>query len=138
MGDVCEVGGGGFACLADLAAAMRAGLPHLAAQGAHCYRGSMKRLAFLVLLLASAACGGASPSSPPPATASPATASPLKAPGEAKVGDRTRCPVSGDEFVVAADSPQMEYGGKTYYFCCPGCINKFKADPQKFAAKPGA
>jgi Cu+-exporting ATPase len=98
----------------------------------------MKRLAFLVLLLASAACGGAAPSAPPPATPAPAGASALKAPGEAKVGDRTRCPVSGDEFVVTADSPQTDFGGKTYYFCCAGCINKFKADPQKFIAKPGA
>jgi Cu+-exporting ATPase len=98
----------------------------------------MKRLAFLALVVSSVACGGASPSAAPPVAASPSAATPLKAPGEAKVGDRTRCPVSGDEFVVAADSPHVEYAGKTYYFCCAGCTKKFSADPQKFLSAPGA
>jgi Cu+-exporting ATPase len=62
----------------------------------------------------------------------------VKAPGEAKVGDRTRCPVSGEEFVVTNDSPHASYGGKTYYFCCPHCVEKFEADPQKFVSTPGA
>jgi P-type Cu+ transporter len=26
---------------------------------------------------------------------------------------------------------QAEYKGKTYYFCCPGCQTKFKADPER-------
>jgi P-type Cu+ transporter len=25
-----------------------------------------------------------------------------------------------------------EYGGKTYYFCCSGCANKFKANPEQY------
>ncbi|MBZ5641445.1 MAG: heavy metal translocating P-type ATPase [Acidobacteriia bacterium] len=29
-----------------------------------------------------------------------------------------------------------EHGGKTFYFCCPGCKEKFKADPAKYFA-PG-
>ncbi|HJT54447.1 MAG TPA: heavy metal translocating P-type ATPase [Candidatus Angelobacter sp.] len=30
-----------------------------------------------------------------------------------------------------------EYKGTTYYFCCTGCANKFKADPEKYlSAKP--
>lgn len=85
------------------------------------------------------ACGGSAP--PPPAAPSPATAtagassSPLVAPGEAKVGDRTKCPVSGHEFVVKDDSPHAEYNGKTYYFCCPDCPGAFQANPEKFVPK---
>ena len=68
--------------------------------------------------------------------AAPAPAAPaanLKAPGEAKIGDTTKCPISGEQFVVAETSPHAEYEGKTYYFCCPDCAAKFKTDPAKFA-----
>jgi hypothetical protein len=41
--------------------------------------------------------------------------------GEARIGDRTTCPVSGEEFIVSPTSPHAEYGGKTYYFCCAVC-----------------
>lgn len=96
----------------------------------------MIRATHLTLLLLLAACGAAQskPAEPPSAAA----AAPFKAPGEARVGDRTRCPVSGEEFVVTASSPSAEYDGKTYYFCCPGCDAKFKADPKKFLNAPGS
>ena len=87
----------------------------------------MKHLV-LALTLALAACGGAATTAP----SASAPASALKAPGEARVGDRTRCPVSGEEFVVSESSPKVEYAGKTYYFCCGGCDAKFKADPKKY------
>lgn len=29
---------------------------------------------------------------------------------------------------------QSEHDGKTYYFCCPGCVQKFQADPQRYLA----
>ncbi|HSQ62448.1 MAG TPA: YHS domain-containing protein [Polyangiaceae bacterium] len=96
----------------------------------------MIRASHLTLFLVLAACGGAASKPAEPAAA--AAAAPLKAPGEARVGDRTRCPVSGEEFVVTASSPSAEYGGKTYYFCCPGCDGKFKADPKKFVNAPGS
>jgi hypothetical protein len=99
-------------------------------------------LSTLSLVLASSlallACGGgAAPAAAPAgATSSAPTAaagaSDLKKPGEAKVGDKSTCLVSGEEFVVAADSPSAEYEGKTYYFCCPPCVGKFKADPKKY------
>jgi YHS domain-containing protein len=83
------------------------------------------------------ACGGAATSTVTPATSASESASPdLKAPGDAKIGDRTRCPVSGEEFVVRDDSPHTEYQGKTYYFCCPHCVQKFDADPTKYLTKP--
>ena len=40
------------------------------------------------------------------------------------------CPVTGNE--VDPDSPTVEYKGKIYGFCCPGCDDKFVADPEKY------
>lgn len=68
-----------------------------------------------------------------PAKDAAASAQPVVAPGEAKIGDRTTCPVSKETFVVSADSPKAEYAGKTYYFCCPHCAARFQEDPAKFA-----
>jgi len=81
------------------------------------------------------ACGGSAPA--PQTTEKPAapSAKALKAPGEAKVGDHAKCPVSGEEFVVDASSPKAEYNGKTYYFCCGDCLKQFQADPAKYANK---
>lgn len=47
-------------------------------------------------------------------------------------GEQTTCPVMGgpinkDIFI--------EYEGKKVYFCCNGCPDVFKADPQKYLAK---
>jgi YHS domain-containing protein len=77
----------------------------------------------------SASAAAETPSTP----AAPAAG--LKAPGEAAIGDRTTCPVSKEEFSVAADSPKVEHGGKTYYFCCAGCDGKFTKDPAKYLGK---
>jgi YHS domain-containing protein len=87
-----------------------------------------------------AACGGATPPPATAATPAPAAAQPtaLKAPGEATIGDRSTCPVSGEEFVIAADSPKVEHEGKTFYFCCSGCAQKFQADPAKYVKKPAS
>ena len=41
------------------------------------------------------------------------------------------CPVKGNP--IEADSPTVEYNGKIYAFCCPGCDTKFAKDPQKYA-----
>ncbi len=51
---------------------------------------------------------------------------------DAVVGDRTTCPVSNEEFVVAADSAHAEHEGHTYYFCCADCVAPFEADPARF------
>lgn len=100
---------------------------------------------FAAILLTSSlvACGGAAspavaPATPatPSTTPTPGMSSELKAPGDAKIGDRTRCPVSGEEFTVKDDSPHTEYQGKTYYFCCPHCVQKFEADPSRYLGKP--
>lgn len=94
-------------------------------------------LLFVVLAACSSNPPPVAPTAPAPAAteAAPApapAAKDIKAPGEAKLGDTTKCPISGEEFVVAESSPHAEYNGKTYYFCCPDCAAKFKADPTKF------
>ncbi len=40
------------------------------------------------------------------------------------------CPVKGN--LIEADSPTVEYNGKVYAFCCPGCDTKFAKDPVKY------
>jgi YHS domain-containing protein len=102
----------------------------------------MHRLVVVSLLVLSAACGGSAPAKDPSATSTPApsaTTAPaaknIKAPGEAKVGDRARCPVSGEEFTVEASSPHADVDGKTYYFCCGDCEKEFKANPAKYLKK---
>jgi Cu+-exporting ATPase len=110
----------------------------------------MKTILLLAALsLALGACGS-SPAAPPadataaahhggmdhpPPTPIPASAV-FKAPGEATIGDKSNCLVSNEEFLVTDSSPKAEHEGKTYYFCCPGCDAKFKADPAKYLKKP--
>jgi YHS domain-containing protein len=87
----------------------------------------------MVLALAALAAGcGSSTPSPHPTPATSGTESALKPMGSAKIGDTTKCPVSGEEFTVTESSPKVEHDGKTYYFCCPGCDEKFKKDPAKY------
>lgn len=50
-----------------------------------------------------------------------------------KAGEETlRCPVSGKEFTKSDTTLKYEYEGKTYYFCCAGCKDKFEKDPEKY------
>jgi len=95
----------------------------------------MRSMLPVVSALLFAACGGGRAAEAPAASPAPPAASSAGAlvpPGEARVGDKTLCLVSKEEFVVKEDSPKVEYEGKTYYFCCPGCDAKFKADPKKY------
>jgi len=39
---------------------------------------------------------------------------------------------------VTDASPKVEHEGKTYYFCCSGCDQKFKKDPQKYLGNGGS
>lgn len=41
------------------------------------------------------------------------------------------CPVKGGE--VDNETPTVEYNGKAYGFCCPGCDSKFEKDPEKYS-----
>jgi YHS domain-containing protein len=93
----------------------------------------MRTLALsFVIALASTGLLACAESHPQGAVTLPAGA---RAPGTAQVGDTSVCPVSGEAFTVTADSPRAEFEGKTYYFCCGGCAQKFAADPKKFLAR---
>jgi Cu+-exporting ATPase len=47
-------------------------------------------------------------------------------------------PVCGMTVDTAHARGTAEYNGKTYYFCSPGCVTKFKADPEKYLQNQGA
>lgn len=45
------------------------------------------------------------------------------------------CPVLGTTMPKDKMIPYT-YKGKTYYFCCPPCVDAFKADPEKYIRHP--
>lgn len=48
-------------------------------------------------------------------------------------------PVCGMEVDPETAQWKMEYEGKTYYFCAPGCQRSFEQDPEKYLRQgPGA
>ncbi len=50
----------------------------------------------------------------------------------AAAAEQTMCPIMN----MAIDKKVfVEYKGKKVYFCCPGCEDKFNAEPEKFLAK---
>jgi hypothetical protein len=51
----------------------------------------------------------------------------------AKVGDLTRCPVSGVVFRVSDHSPRVEHAGSSLRLCCEGCAEKFREQPSRFS-----
>ena len=97
------------------------------------------KLILLAVLMAGCATGAGAVSSSGGAAQAPAAVAageaPIKMNGTAVVGDKTRCAVTGEVFTVKADSEKYEYEGKTYYFCCDGCLDDFKKDPAKFVAR---
>jgi YHS domain-containing protein len=95
---------------------------------------SLLVLASFSLLVAVGCTRAAAPEPAPRAAveAAPAENSVLVAPEDVKVGDRITCMVSGDTFVVEADTAQVEHEGRKYYVCCDGCVDDFRAHPKKF------
>ncbi len=49
-----------------------------------------------------------------------------------------RDPVCGMNVNPSTAKHTHEHAGKKYYFCCGGCLEKFKADPAKYLAAPSA
>ncbi|MGI8742294.1 MAG: YHS domain-containing protein [Bryobacteraceae bacterium] len=47
----------------------------------------------------------------------------------------TTDPICGMQVNEQDAAGQSEYNGKTYYFCSPGCKQKFDQDPAQFANK---
>lgn len=51
---------------------------------------------------------------------------------QTKPGEQTLCPVMGNPI---DKNVFVEYKGKKVYFCCPGCIETFEKDPEKYVNK---
>lgn len=85
-----------------------------------------------VLLLCLLAIGACEKQAAPAAPTDAAPASDLVKNVDAKPGDSTTCPFSGRPFVVKADSPQVEYEGKTYWICSESAAEAVRADPAKY------
>jgi YHS domain-containing protein len=49
--------------------------------------------------------------------------------------DKVTCPVMGHEIEKSSAAGSMEYNGKTYYFCCMDCKEKFEKNPEKYIKK---
>ena len=51
---------------------------------------------------------------------------------QAKIGDLTKCPVSGVVFRVTENSPRVAYQDRKFYTCCGSCARLFEAGPEQF------
>ncbi|CAN5704163.1 heavy metal translocating P-type ATPase [soil metagenome] len=62
--------------------------------------------------------------------------------GSAPEAPRSRDPVCGMSVDPARAKHQVEHGGRTIFFCCAGCVAKFRADPERYTkpkpAEPAA
>ncbi|HYA61624.1 MAG TPA: heavy metal translocating P-type ATPase [Candidatus Sulfotelmatobacter sp.] len=47
-----------------------------------------------------------------------------------------RDPVCGMSVEAEKAKARVAHGGKTYYFCCGGCAQRFQQDPEKYLAAP--
>ncbi len=110
--------------------------PGLPTEGESTIFSGMRRTIILLAICTSSvlACTRGAPQQDPTVASVAAVAPAANQPSAAspKVGDKAKCLVSGEEFVIADSSPKAEYEGKTYYFCCPSCADSFKADPKKY------
>jgi YHS domain-containing protein len=52
-----------------------------------------------------------------------------------KSDEKVICPVTGETMLKSQAKASYEYEGKTYYFCCEGCKEKFVKDPAKYIEK---
>ena len=50
------------------------------------------------------------------------------------IGDAFKDPVCGMDVDPATAAGSFEHGGRTYYFCCRHCLEKFRSDPGRFTA----
>ncbi len=88
-------------------------------------------LAELVQLRASGALTGAPPAA---SSARATTAIPGSTPTPGNPAGATD-PVCGMTVPATPASRPLTYDGVTYYFCCPGCRQKFEKDPAAYATK---
>jgi YHS domain-containing protein len=58
----------------------------------------------------------------------------VRQPTESEIGQPAQCPVTKMRFEVSKDTPVLDYKGKSYFFCCPGCVGDFKKNPEQYTA----
>lgn len=64
------------------------------------------------------------------------TAALFAAPADApKPATNTKCPVTGE--AVTAKSGTVVVNGRTYRYCCKGCVPKLQKNPEKYLAPDG-
>lgn len=51
---------------------------------------------------------------------------------DAEIGMQVTCPVMGNVVTVTKSTPVIDYKGERYFFCCPGCDDKFMENPNKY------
>ncbi|MBU2567993.1 MAG: efflux RND transporter periplasmic adaptor subunit [Elusimicrobia bacterium] len=49
-----------------------------------------------------------------------------------EIGIESVCPVTKNKFTVTGDTKAVDYKGKAYYFCCPGCDSRFVNEPGEY------
>ena len=47
-------------------------------------------------------------------------------------------PVCGMNLEPSTAKHKLEHAGKPYYFCCDGCVEKFRARPNDYLSRPAA
>jgi len=52
-----------------------------------------------------------------------------------KADEKVVCAVSGETMLKSQAKASYEHEGKTYYFCCESCKDKFVKDPAKYIGK---
>lgn len=59
-----------------------------------------------------------------------------RSPYKDEIGKEAICPVMVSKHKVKAKTEVIDYKGESYYFCCSGCPDQFKKDPDRYAKKP--
>jgi rhodanese-related sulfurtransferase/YHS domain-containing protein len=54
---------------------------------------------------------------------------------QTKPAEKVVCPVSGETILKSEAKGSYEFEGKTYYFCCESCKDKFVKDPKSYLQK---
>jgi YHS domain-containing protein len=52
-----------------------------------------------------------------------------------EIGKEATCTVMNHKFKITANTPVIDYHGKSYFFCCEGCPSEFKRNPGKYAVQ---
>jgi YHS domain-containing protein len=56
-------------------------------------------------------------------------------PTQEEVGKEALCTVMNHKFKINANTPVIDYHGKSFYFCCEGCPSEFKQNPEKYTVQ---